>query len=88
MVFSMEVLFNALLIIGVVSGGVFTTLSIFVLHGFEKKLGKRPPAFNFWPFYKELKEVYPNAAKVGSILEVAAMACFVVVFAVNYVGKQ
>lgn len=84
----MEVLSNTLLIIGMVSGGVFTPLSIFVLHSFEKKLGKRPPAFNFWPFYKELKEVYPNAAKVGSILEIASMACFVAFFAINYVGKQ
>lgn len=79
---------STLLVVGMASGGVFTVISIFVLHSYEKRLGKRPPSFNFWPFFKELKDVYPDAAKVGAILEVVSMTCIVAYLAVNFVGKQ
>ncbi len=51
------------------TGFIYFILSVFILHGYELKTKKMPwHVMQFWPFYSEMKELYPLQSKFAQIL--------------------
>jgi hypothetical protein len=66
----MEVFINLAFALSVISGIFLFLLTLYVVHFYEVKTKRRPPTFNFWPFLKEFKEVFPNLSRVGGSLTI------------------
>ena len=71
----MGAIINLGFIVSFVLGTVFLFMSIFILHAYEKETKRRPPAVQYWPFSKEMKQHYPDASKVGRILLISTILC-------------
>lgn len=71
----MDKLASFFIVILFVTGFIYLFLSVFVLHSYELKTKKKPwHVLQFWPFYSEMKELYPQQSKFGQILVYIAFA--------------
>ena len=57
-----------------VLGMAWLFLTMFVLHAYETKTKSLPPFITFWPFYKEVREEYPDATRWGRSIMVLGLA--------------
>ena len=70
----MEKIFEGLAIASMLPGLIWLFITIHVLHFSELKHGRFSGWFQFWPFYSEMKDKYPESSRWARVLTYVCFA--------------